>query len=77
MKKKLTKKEMIEKRNSDLEIERRLNRMFMLSVLMSGRLHFNPKLQNELKECMPIFFSYLMDDVSCISDELRNRKQGG
>lgn len=75
MKKRLTKKEMIEKRNSDLEIERRLNRMFMLSVLMSGRLHFNPKLQDELKESMPIFFSYFMDDVSCISDELRNRKQ--
>ncbi|EIZ2109992.1 hypothetical protein MOQ95_004649 [Salmonella enterica] len=77
MKKRLTKKEMIEKRNSDLEINRRLDRMLMFSILMSGRLHFNPKLQDELKECMPIFFSYFMDDIGCVSEELRKRKQGG
>ncbi|HAD5966134.1 TPA_asm: hypothetical protein G1Q02_04615 [Salmonella enterica subsp. enterica serovar Typhimurium] len=77
MKKRLTKKEMVEKRNSDLEINRRLNRVFMLSLLMSGRLHFNPKIQNELKECMSIFFSYFADDVSYVSNELRKRNGGG
>lgn len=77
MKKKLTKKEMIEKRNSDLEINKRLNRMLMLSVFMSSKLHFNYELQDELKGCMSILFSYLMDDVSCVSDELGKRKQGG
>lgn len=76
MKKRLTKKEMIEKRNSDLEIEKRLNRMFMLSVFMSGKLHFNYELQDELKGCMSMLFSYFMDDVGCVSNELRKRKQG-
>ncbi|ECT1023484.1 hypothetical protein DPO11_26560 [Salmonella enterica] len=76
MKKRLTKKEMIKKRNSDLEINRRLNRVLMLSLLISGRLYFNPKLQDELKECMSIFFSYFADDVSYVSNELGKRKQG-
>lgn len=77
MKKRFSKKEMIEKRNSDFEIDRRLTRMLLLSVFMSGKLHFNHELQNELKACMPMLFSYFADDVGCISDELRKRKQGG
>ncbi len=77
MKKRLTKKEMIEKRNSDFEIDRRLTRVFMLSVFMSGKLHFNSELQDELKGCMSMLFSYFVDDISCVSEELRKRKQGG
>lgn len=77
MKKRLTKKEMIEKRNSDFEINRRLNRVKVMSVFMSSKLHFNCNLQNELKGCTPMLFSYFADDISYVSNELRKRNQGG
>lgn len=77
MKKRLTKKEMIEKRNSDFEIDRRLTRVHLLSVFMSNKLHFNYELQDKLKGGIPILFSYFADDVSYVSNELRKRKMGG
>lgn len=77
MKKRLTKKEMIEKRNSDFEISRRLNRVSMMSIFMSSELYFNHGLQNELKGCVPMLFSYFADDISYVSNELRKRNQGG
>lgn len=77
MKKRLTKKEMIEKRNSDLEINKRLNRVSMLSVYLSGRLHLNHKLSGEIHGCMSFLFSYISDDIFYVMNELTERKRRG
>lgn len=77
MKKRLTQKEMIEKRNSDLEINRRLNRMKFLSLYMHGRLSFNHELSGEIHGCMAYLFSYISDDAFYVHSELTERKRRG
>ncbi|HFW4795251.1 TPA: hypothetical protein ACIBS5_000526 [Salmonella enterica subsp. diarizonae serovar 60-67:z35:-] len=78
MKKRLTKKESIriaiEKRNSDLDINRRLHRVFELSIILSGKLHLDGELQDEFKSITSILFSYFSDDVGYVINELNKRK---
>lgn len=81
MKKRLTKKEMIEemieKRNSDLEINKRLRRMWMLSLNMSCALGKEPAIADYIHGCMEGIFSYLADDAHYVRYELSRRNKGG
>ncbi|ECC5780407.1 hypothetical protein CDQ13_22880 [Salmonella enterica] len=77
MKKRHSKAEMIEKRNSDLEINKRLRRMQMLSISMSCALISDPSVAKQISMCMGELFSYLYDDVFYVRSELNNRKLVG
>ncbi|ENZ9956624.1 hypothetical protein ACFLJF_002110 [Salmonella enterica] len=77
MKKRLSKAELIEKRNSDLEINKRLRRMYMLSLTMSYSLSKDPAIANHISTCMGELFSYFSDDAHYVWSELNNRKWGG
>lgn len=77
MKKRLTEKEMVEKRNSDLEINKRLRRMWLLSLNMSCALGKEPAIADYIHGCMEGVFSYLADDAHYVRSELSNRKLGG
>lgn len=77
MKKRLSKTELIEKRNSDLEINKRLRRMYMLSLTMSYSLSKDPAIANHISTCMGELFSYFSDDAHYVWSELNNRKWGG
>lgn len=77
MKKRYSKAEMIEKRNSDLEINRRLHRMRVLSLSMSCALIGNPSGSEWMSMCMGELFSYLHDDALYVWSELDKRKLGG
>lgn len=77
MKKRLTKKEMVEKRNSDLEINKRLRRMLLLSINMSCALGKGPATADYIHGCLEGVFSYLADDAHYVWSELSNRKWGG
>ncbi|ELS9555473.1 hypothetical protein R6Z80_003367 [Salmonella enterica] len=77
MKKRYSKAEIIEKRNSDLEINRRLHRMQMLSLSMSCALIGDPSAGERISMCMGELFSYLYDDVLYVRSELNKRNLGG
>ncbi|EKA8883110.1 hypothetical protein OMO56_003404 [Salmonella enterica] len=77
MKKRYSKAEMIKKRNSDLEINKRLHRMQMLSLSMSCALIGNPSKGERISMCMGELFSYLHDDALYVWNELNKRKLGG
>ncbi|EAA8033409.1 hypothetical protein GX90_04735 [Salmonella enterica subsp. enterica] len=77
MKKKYSKAEMIKKRNSDLEINKRLHRMQVLSLSMSCALIGNPSTGKRISMCMGELFSYLHDDALYVWNELNKRKLGG
>lgn len=77
MKKRHSKAEFIEKRNSDLEINKRLRRMYMLSLTMSCSLGKEPAIANHISMCMGELFSYFSDDAHYVWSELNNRKWGG
>ncbi|HGB1938640.1 TPA: hypothetical protein ACIUHN_004048 [Salmonella enterica subsp. diarizonae serovar 50:k:z35] len=81
MKKRLIKKEalkaMIEKRNSDLEINKRLRRMYLLSINISCALGSKPAIADHISSCMEGVFSYLADDAHHVLRELNSRKMGG
>ncbi|EIO1437855.1 hypothetical protein LOV73_004067 [Salmonella enterica] len=77
MKKRYSKAEMIKKRNSDLEINKRLHRMRMLSLSMSCALIGNPSKGERISMCMGGLFSYLHDDALYVWNELNKRKLGG
>ncbi|EJC0845841.1 hypothetical protein MX125_000182 [Salmonella enterica] len=74
MKKRHSKAEMIEKRNSDLEINKRLRRMQMLSLSMSCALISDPSVGKQFSMCMGELFSYLYDDAFYVRSELNKRK---
>ncbi|HEC9984271.1 TPA: hypothetical protein ACWOSI_001266 [Salmonella enterica subsp. enterica] len=81
MKKRLIKKEMIEemveKRNSDLELNKRLRRMWLLSLNLSCALGKEPAIADHIYGCLEGVFSYLADDAHYVLAELSNRKWGG
>lgn len=77
MKKKTSKREMVEKRNSDLEINKHLRRMQMLSLSMSCALTGDQSVGKRFSMCMGELFSYLYDDAFYVRNELNNRKLGG
>ncbi|EDT8041059.1 hypothetical protein C9D74_000816 [Salmonella enterica subsp. enterica serovar Oslo] len=56
MKKKTSKREMVEKRNSDLEINKRLRRMYMLSLTMSCSLSKESGIADHISTCMGSYF---------------------
>ncbi|EDT9333532.1 hypothetical protein KJE99_003389 [Salmonella enterica] len=76
MKKRHSKAELIEKRNSDLEINKRLRRMYMLSLTMSCSLTKEPAIANHVSTWMGELFSYFSDDAHYVWSELNNRKWG-
>ncbi|EKD2257199.1 hypothetical protein OQ842_001480 [Salmonella enterica] len=77
MKKRHSKAELIKKRNSDLEINKRLRRMYMLSLTMSCSLGKEPAIADHISICMGELFSYFSDDAHYVWSELNNRKWGG
>ncbi|EOZ4487185.1 hypothetical protein ACQLT9_004011 [Salmonella enterica subsp. diarizonae] len=77
MKNKTSKREIVEKRNSDLEINRRLRRMYMLSLAISCSLGKDPAIADHISVCMGELFSYFSDDAHYVWSELNNRKWGG
>ncbi|EAX2704472.1 TPA: hypothetical protein RPE44_002175 [Salmonella enterica] len=77
MKKRHSKAEIIKKRNSDLEINKRLHRMRVLSLSMSCALIGNPSTGKRISMCMGELFSYLHDDALYVWNELNKRKLGG